>query len=225
MEESRVRVIPNGVDLPAVRWKDDHPHPYSVACVANISQQPLKGLDVLLEAWAQAVKLHPGRLVIYGRGNPTSLVHLARALDIHDSVEFAGRVDDVTSRLLTAEIFVLPSRVEGMSNALLEAMSLGMPCVATAVSGSVDLIQTGRNGLLVEPGDPSSLALAIVKLLRSSAIRAQFGRAARESIERNFTTEMMIMNYLEVLAEVDRPSVLSVPRTNSGVRVSHKQAR
>ncbi len=222
VQESQIRFIPNGVDIPPEQWTDrDHLH--AAGCVANLSQQPLKGLDVLVEAWALVAKDYPtARLVIYGRGSSASLIRLADALGVQDKIDFAGSVRDVGTRLLEAGMFVLPSRVEGMSNALLEAMSLGMPCIATAVSGNVDLIQTGRNGLLVQPGDPNSLALAIVKLLRSPAIRAQFGRAARESIERNFTTEIMISNYQNVLAEFDQRFVRSVPTTNSGVRVTQR---
>jgi len=197
-------MVPNGVDLPTEKWEASTQHRYGAACIANLSQQPLKGLDILIEAWAMVIKARgPVRLVICGRGNPTSLIRLARQHGVSEFIEFAGSVQDVTSILLKADSFVLPSRVEGMSNALLEAMALGMPCVATSVSGSVDLIHEERNGMIVPVENPVALANAILTVLGSQATRVNLGREARRSIETGYTTERMVGRYGAVLAELD----------------------
>jgi len=212
VEDYRIRMIPNGVDVPKEEWKADAHHRYGAVCIANFSQQPLKGLDVLVEAWAIVVaKAHgPVHLVICGRGNATSLIQLAQRHGIRELIEFRGSVHDVTSILLQSDVFVLPSRVEGMSNALLEAMALGMPCVATSVSGSADLIDSGRNGVLVPVENPGALAGAIVDVLSNPAMQVRIGLEARRTIERAYTTEVMARKYKALLEELS-PDV-SKPR-------------
>jgi len=214
VEDSRIRLIPNGVDIPTKKWDAQARHRYGAACVANLSQQPLKGLDILIEAWATVIKTHgPVQLVVCGRGNPASLIRLAQRRGVAEFIDFAGSVQDVTSILLQADTFVLPSRVEGMSNALLEAMALGMPCVATSVSGSVDVIDSGRNGMLVPVEDPTALAEALLTVLGSQVTRADLGREARRCIEAGYTTERMISRYRDVLAELDASSDAVPART------------
>jgi glycosyltransferase involved in cell wall biosynthesis len=204
VQESRIRLIPNGVDVPKEKWDANDPHRYGAVCIANLSQQPLKGLDVLIEAWAIVRKAQgPVQLVVCGRGNATSLIELAHRYGVGELIEFKGSVENVTSILVQADLFVLPSRVEGMSNVLLEAMAVGMPCVATSVSGSVDLIDHGRNGMLVPVEDPMALAKAISAVLSSQATRANLGREARRCIEKSYTTEHMISRYRDVLGELD----------------------
>ena len=104
---------------------------------------------------------------------------LAGALNITGSVEMLGSRSDVPDLMARAEIFVLPSRFEGLPNALLEAMAAGLPCVATRVSGSEDVIIDGESGLLVPPEDPDALAEALVRLLTRPAEALALGRAAR----------------------------------------------
>ena len=202
--DSRIRVIPNGVDLPSVQWDPELQHDVAAVCVANLSQQPLKGLDILVAAWPLVVSARgPARLMICGRGDSTTLRELADRHNVGGLIEFVGDVRDLTSILLRSEVFVLPSRVEGMSNALLEAMALGMPCVATAVSGSVDLIRNGRNGILVPSEDHRALAHALVSTLTSQTVRKTLGREARRTIQHGYTTERMVDQYRGLLGELD----------------------
>ena len=209
VEPTRIRLIPNGVDIPTKTWQAQSAHLYAAVCVANLSQQPLKGLDVLIEAWGMVVRERKSiRLAIGGKGDSTVLVKLASECGVAEYVDFLGPVQDVGSLLQQAEAFVLPSRVEGMSNALLEAMALGMPCVATAVSGSVDLIDHERSGLLVQPANARALADAILYVLGSASLRAKLGQAARRHAQAHYTTDMMLQRYRKVLAElVKEPAV------------------
>jgi glycosyltransferase involved in cell wall biosynthesis len=100
-----------------------------------------------------------------------------RGLD--DVVRFTGSRDDVFEILPAFDVFVLSSRHEGLPIALMEAMASGVACVATRVGGVPELIDDGRNGLLVDPGDPSALAAAIAKLLDDESLRRALATSAR----------------------------------------------
>jgi glycosyltransferase involved in cell wall biosynthesis len=160
-----------------------------------------KGVDVLLHAW-RIVREHlpeseQPRLAIVGMGpRQAQLEQLAATLDIVDSVEFAGLQRDVVAWLSRSDVLVLPSRWEGMPNAVLEAMASGLPCIATRVSGSEDIIQHGANGLLVAPDDPEELAGALLSLLRDPALGLQYGRAARATAEEYYSLGHILDVYL-----------------------------
>src|SRR5262249_56746103 len=101
------------------------------------------------------------QLVIVGDGPlRESLAGQARTLGVEDSVRFEGTVADVRPVLAAMDVFVLPSRAEGMSNALLEAMAAGRPVVATAVGGNTEVVTDGETGLLVPPANPAAIARA-----------------------------------------------------------------
>jgi len=89
--------------------------------------------------------------------------------------------------LQQADLFVLPSRAEGISNALLEAMACGLPVVVSDIPGNVDVIEPGRNGLLFTVDDHGSLASAVTLLLTQRDLRGRLGRAARQTVENRFS--------------------------------------
>src|SRR5207302_207489 len=126
-----------------------------------------KGIDVLIQAWGIVHKQLPqARLIIVGDGPIRhQLKYIANALGVDDSIEFVGQQNNIVAQLQRGSIFVLPSRWEGMPNAVLEAMACGLPCVATRVSGSEDIITHGVNGLLVEPEAYMGMAQALLTLL------------------------------------------------------------
>jgi glycosyltransferase involved in cell wall biosynthesis len=188
-----VMLIPNGVNVR--RFTPVHPdtnvaeQEQVVVCVSRLSYE--KGIDVLLQAWylvhQQAPEAH---LIIVGNGAlREQLERMSQALGIETSVEFAGRQIDIPAQLHRGMLSILPSRVEGMPNALLEAMACGLACVATRVSGSEDIIQHGVNGLLVEPEDYEGMATALLLLLRNTDLVRQFGHAARCTIEQRYAIE------------------------------------
>ncbi|MGZ3678986.1 MAG: glycosyltransferase [Ktedonobacterales bacterium] len=195
------QLIPNGVDIarfvPACRGRHDE-RAQTVVCVSNLRFE--KGIDVLLRAWRSVYDQVPAaRLIIVGDGSlRLQLEHLAQALGVADRVEFAGQQNDVPAQLHRGGVGVLPSRTEGMPNALLEAMACGLPCVATRVSGSEDIIQHGVNGILCEPEDDVGLAEGLLTLLRDLALAQQYGRAARTTIEQHFAMERIIAMYAEL---------------------------
>jgi glycosyltransferase involved in cell wall biosynthesis len=208
--ESRTVLIPNGVEIPEgkviflgeVRY---------VLTVARLSLE--KGIDVLLKAWAKVAALHPTlKLIIAGHGPlESSLKKLCKDLRLVDCVEFIGSIPNVNEQLINADLFVLPSRTEGLSNALLEAMSHGLPCIATNVGGNLDLIvgdkhekiiqgdfMIARNGLLVNPDDVVGLCEAILYLIRNGGERAEIGKWGRLHVEKNYSIDLITDKYIEL---------------------------
>ena len=113
-------------------------------------------------------------------------------LNLTDHFAFAGGVADLRQYLSQADIFVLPSRSEGFSNAIVEAMAASLPVVATNVGGNGEAVQDGISGLLVPSDDPAALSSAINRLLADPAMAAAMGAAGREIVTRRFTTGAMM---------------------------------
>jgi glycosyltransferase involved in cell wall biosynthesis len=185
----RIQVLPSAVDAGAyqetalqVRAHAAHDSEPIVVCVAHLRYE--KGLDILLHAWQTVHAYMPAaRLVLAGHGPlEPQLRSMAMALDVSEHVQFAGMIHDVRSMLAKGDVFVLPSRHEGLPNALLEAMASGLPCIATRVSGSEDVIVDGFSGLLVPPEDPGALASALLALLGDRQRARAMGEAGRQRI-------------------------------------------
>ena len=198
-----VCLIPNGVDTlhfhPVSEQADrDATRDATVVCVAKLRYQ--KGIDILLHAWRFLIEQMPeARLLIVGDGPLLgSLQELARELKIASSVEFVGFCADPATYLQCGRIAVLPSRQEGMPNALLEAMSCGLACVATRVSGSEDLLDQGERGLLVELGGVEGLAGAMLCLLKDTARARRYGQMARRYIDENYTFQSIMHRHLQL---------------------------
>jgi glycosyltransferase involved in cell wall biosynthesis len=200
VESERIAVIPNGVDVNGVTGKKDYRLNGVVTLVFVGRLDPQKGLDVLLPAFQQVRSLRPElcwRLLLIGDGLlRDELKNVARQLNIAEYVEFCGLVRDVDAHLSQADLFVLPSRSEGMSNALLEAMTLGLPCVATRISGNTDLIQDGENGVLVLSENVDSLAQAFMRLVEDEALRSRLGNAARRTVASRYSLDSIADRYI-----------------------------
>jgi glycosyltransferase involved in cell wall biosynthesis len=181
----KISLIPNGISITAVRKGE--PVQDRVIFTGNLYQQPAKGVDILLQAWSVVIKDFPNAsLWIIGDGVNDAYMKYVQELSIAGSVKFMGKIDDVRSCLETAGLFVLPSRREGMSNALMEAMLCGLPCVATDISGSRDLIKNGVNGIIVPPANVAKLAEAIGYMLQHREEAIRMGRKAQETIINEF---------------------------------------
>jgi L-malate glycosyltransferase len=155
-----------------------------VLTVANLRSE--KGYDVLLEAASSALgRGLEATFVSAGRGPLTEQLKQAHGeMGLGDSFRFLGPRDDVLRLMVASDIFVLPSRQEGLPVTLMEATSVGLPIVASAVGEIPKMITDGQDGLLVVPGDPSMLAGAVEKLVRDPALRASMGTASMRLRER-----------------------------------------
>jgi len=183
----RIVALPNAVDTGRFGMRAaprDEAAPLDVLFVGRLARE--KDLPTLLAAWARAFPARGrARLRLVGGGVlEAALRAQAAELGIAADVEFLGHRDDVEALIGTADLGVLPSITEGLSNTLLEFMAGGLPVVASRVSGSEDVVAGGRNGWLVEPGDVAGLtaALEAAAALPRPALAA-LGRNARADIE------------------------------------------
>ncbi len=185
----RILVLPNAVDtsrFPLRSLPRAPGAPFTAVFVGRLV--PEKDLATLLEAWARAFP--PGetidvRLRLVGGGPLEGRLRAqADRLGLAPQVEFLGHRDRVEEVLADADVGVLPSRIEGLSNTLLEFMASGLPALASRVSGSEDFVAPGRNGWLFEVGDVSALAAALreAKTLPPERLAAM-GRQARADVE------------------------------------------
>jgi glycosyltransferase involved in cell wall biosynthesis len=204
LPKERVKKIPNGVDLSSDMWKNDCCSERPVMCMTKINQLPNKGIDVLLEAWSILVHEYskPLKLQIFGRGNPDLFDRMLADFSIKDHVRFSGFSNDVRKNLLGASLFVLPSRREGLSNSLLEAMSIGIPCIATDISGNRDLIRHGKNGLLVLSEDPKSLADGVMYMLDNPDKARSMGEEAKKTVKENYAISTIADKYVQLYLEL-----------------------
>lgn len=162
-----------------------------------------KGHDVLFEAIA---RVPDAVFVLAGEGPERErLEALAARLGIAERVRFLGRREDVPQLLATCDVFALPSLYEGSSLAVLEAMAAGAPIVSSAIGGTDELIEDGRSGLLVPPGDAEALAAALRRVLGDPELRKGLAAKARERVEDGLTREQMAARvsgvYRELLGE------------------------
>ncbi len=174
----KLAYLPNPVRVPVSHERVEYTGPTFV-CVARLVHQ--KGIDTLLEASARAFDVLPTwRLAILGAGPlRQELESMARELGIAGRVDWFGQVDDPFPYLRAAQFFVSTSRFEGSPNALLEAMSCGLPAVVTDASpGPLELVGDEEAGLVVSVDDVDATTAAIRRLATDVALRQSLGRAA-----------------------------------------------
>ena len=205
--EDKIRVLPNAIEPPPPvaeevvrRLRQQWGNGPLLGTVARL--EPQKGLDTLLKAVALLKQRNAEvRCIIVGEGKArTELEAQARTLGIADAVLFVGTRRDIPAVLAALDVFVLPSRFEGLSLALLEAMAAGCPVVATAVSGSVEVVHDGETGLLVPPGDAKALAEAVYRLLTNSELARRVALAGKELVLKHYTIEPIAGRYEEIYA-------------------------
>lgn len=189
------------------------PNPVSVTCYASPETRhrivtvgrlhPQKNQAMLIRAFAGFIKDHPEyTLSIYGEGELESeLKQLAADLGTGDTVRFHGNVENIHQEIADAEMFVLSSDYEGLSNALLEAMMMGIPCISTAVEGSTDVIKNGENGILIPVGDEKALLGAMCSLAEDRELRDRIAREGRKTGE-GFRKEAVVEKWIEVIEKV-----------------------
>lgn len=162
-----------------------------------------KGHEYLVEAMAVVVKENPRAVAgICGAGPlHDELQAQIKRLNLQHNVRLLGQWDEIPELLAASDVFVLPSRWEGLPMALLEGMMAGLPVIATRVEGVDEVVRSGEHGLLVALESPVELAQAIIQLLRSPEDRQRMGRAARERVLSTYTTDRMCEAYLQVIEQ------------------------
>jgi glycosyltransferase involved in cell wall biosynthesis len=205
----KVVTIPNGIEIEKLAAAGGSAALYHSLGLADASPlivtvghiRRVKGFDVLLRAAAEICRVYPkATFLIAGSVQEPDcdrdLRDLARRLNLERNVRFLGKMenDSVWSLLKLCDVFCQPSRSEGMSNALLEAMGCGLPCVATAVGGTPEVLEDGLTGYVVPSEDHHAAANRILDLLGDPERARTMGRQARLVVEERFSAEGMIRN-------------------------------
>lgn len=209
LSAEKVAQIYNGVDathfVPAPR----SPRIETDLVVGTIGRmETVKDPGNLAEAFIGLLTGRPAlngkvRLVMVGDGSLLPEVQSRlQAAGLSESVEFCGKVEDVREQLQRFDLFVLPSRNEGISNTILEAMACGLPVVATDVGGNPELVVDGETGVLVPAGDPVALAGAIGLYVDRPDLRSKHGMAGRRRAEQCFSLEAMVNAYRDLYREL-----------------------
>ena len=191
--DKQIFSIPNLLELPPEAWQ--HREDTEEKLIVSVGRfAPEKGHRYLIEALRLLDQQDtPWRCRFLGDGElEAELRALTARYELSEWVSFPGFCEDVFSVLLTADVFVLPSLHESSPNALIEAMGVGMPCIASDVGGIADLIESGENGIRVPPQNPETLAAAVYWVLTQPDSARALGRNARTTIQRRFdSTESM----------------------------------
>lgn len=200
-----IGVIPNGVDVDQFKpiEKSEQDDKFDILCVSRIT--PRKGIRYLIKALEKFIVEHPYvHLTIIGDGNEkASLENLVRGLGLSHSVTFKGLIphDQLPEEYHKADVFVLPSLNEGMSNTMLEALASGLPIVTTQTGGSDELVRNGVNGLIVKMQDSDDLAEKLLMLIEQDQLRRNMGRLSRE-LALTLSWENVAKQYVELYREV-----------------------
>lgn len=221
----QIDVVRNGIPLPEPIPPSERPDRRRAAreglglpCTGPIlvsvgSLFPVKDHANLLRAAAQLPEVH---VAIAGEGGEESrLRELAAALEIRARVHFLGLRDDVNEVLLAGDVFVLPSRSEGLPLALLEAMAIGLPVVATRVGGVSEVVEDGQSGFLVPPANPSALAAAVRSAFNSPDRCASMAQLAESRVRAEYSIDRMVEQYLALYAALSRGRV--APPAHAGI--------
>lgn len=211
LEPSRVVTLRNGVDLAEIDGAKPLVNADLALGTSEASQvvvtvgnlRPVKGIDVLIRAAAIVCRTLPGTVFVvvgepHGQSYFEQLKKLAGILGVEKNIRFLGLRNDPLAILKVSDLFCLPSRSEGLSNALLEALACSLPCVATDVGGNPELVKDGQNGFLVPTEQPEAAAARIIDLLRDRELAKRMGHCGRQVVEQSFTVEHMVSKLVEL---------------------------
>lgn len=185
----RIDMIPNGIDI--TEFKPDRAREvdgiFRILCVSRIT--PRKGIRFLIEGFELLRKKNEAKMELWiiGEGDELpGLRELVSSLGLHRSVKFFGRVahEKLSVFYGLADVFVLPSLNEGMSNTMLEALASGLPIIATVTGGTEELVSDGENGLYIEKESPADIALKLEVLLSDEELRKKMGEMSRARAEK-----------------------------------------
>lgn len=204
----RFAVIPNSVpphhpprsELTPVRQTE--PDNLRIICVSRLRRR--KGHEYLLAAFEQLYhqNQHLSLLLVGDGEREAALRQHTQSYQSRTHIHFLGDRPDVPTLLDSADIFVLPSLAEGMSNALLEAMAAGLPCVVTDIAVNREVVVADKTGILVPTRDSPGLATAIGKLISNPQLRQQLGQNAREYVQQHHAPAVIAQQWHAVLSGI-----------------------
>jgi len=199
--KEKIITIYNGVDVEKLDFlaKDEAkiflgvPFGIVIGTIANF--YPPKGLDYLIKA-ADLIKDNNIKFVIIGEGEETrKLENLVKEYNLGDKFFLLGAIPEAYKYLKAFDVFVLSSVKEGFPWTILEAMAAEIPIIATEVGAVPEIIQTDKNGLLIEPASPQVIADSIMKLLRDERFRNNIAAEGRKTVKEKFNLKKMVAQY------------------------------
>ncbi|NOZ52950.1 MAG: glycosyltransferase [Gammaproteobacteria bacterium] len=210
----RFNVLYNGVNT--VKFQPRAKHRKTVRTKFNIPQErifivvvasltPIKNHSDLIDSIHIMVNTHqlsPWVLFLGDGQLRDTLEAQINRLHLSEYIQLRGNSDNIPEYLSAADIFVLPSQLEGMSNAILEAMASGLPTVANNVGGNQEIIISGKTGYLCEHGNPGEMAKALIRLCQNKELRKCMGLAAKQRIERTFSIDAMTTAYRQFYHQI-----------------------
>jgi glycosyltransferase involved in cell wall biosynthesis len=213
LSESQISCVTHGVESMNKQWDEERRNRRQeilkgvggssviLGTVARLSD--VKGLDILIRSMPLIINaVRNVKLVIAGEGKEKiSLQSLTKSLDLEKNIMFVPLVNQVDDILSSFDIFVMPSRQEGLGLSVLEALSRGLPVVASDVGGLKSLIRHQQTGLLVPAEDPRALAQAVIELIRNPNKAKAYGSAGRIFVKENFSLQTMIEKTISVYQE------------------------
>jgi glycosyltransferase involved in cell wall biosynthesis len=209
----RIELIHNGVDVTkfrrgispilALRRSLNIPdHAFVIGTVANLREE--KGYPFLLRAFKQLLDRYPQLFLLCVGGGPLldDMKILASEVDVADKTIITGYVENVPDYIGLMNVFVLCSRKEGFPNALIQAMSMEVPVIATAVGGCLEIVDDAKDGFLFTPGDSDGFIEKVCQLIENSELASTVAHRAREKVKSRFTLTRMTEHYMDFFRKV-----------------------
>ncbi len=217
----RIRFIPRGVDLEKFKFSpldtSRHKLEFKIGIVGRIT--PIKGHAFFLQAIARVIKMFPKvKIMIVGdapKDKPEykeNLEVLIRRLDIERFIEFSGSRHDIAKIMSGLDLLVLPSvGQEAFGRVIIEAGASGVPVIATRIGGAVDIIENGKTGILVKPGDIIELVDSIIKVLKDRELAKNLAIEARKKIEKEYSLVRMAEDTIKVYEDtINKKRILMI---------------
>jgi len=198
IDRERALVIRNGIDPTELPFKEHSGPTTNIGIVGNMTRS-VKRTDLFIRAAALVHRHYPDiHWHVLGDGHlRPELEQLAGELGLSGKITFAGRVEDVPGYLSQLQVGVICSDSEGLSNALLEYMFLGVAAVATDAGGNTELVEDGVTGLVIPPGQAAALAAALIRLIEQPSLRQQIAFSARKKAEQSYSWERCLSEHYD----------------------------
>jgi glycosyltransferase involved in cell wall biosynthesis len=195
----KVLVVPNGVDFLRFAKSDRDWSPPRILSVGRVVYQ--KGFDIALQALANLKDIQWAWVIAGDGPQLATLQTMIRENGLQDRVHFSGwlSTDQVKEQYAQANLFLFPSRHEGMPNAVLEAMASGLPVIASRIAGNEELVVDGETGMLVPAEDVEALRASLRELLDQATKREKMGQKARQRVQQFFEWKQVADQYLSIL--------------------------
>lgn len=195
---AKIKVIYNGIEPQKQKAKPFSRKEMTLGAVGTLNHQ--KGIQYLIQALPAVLKEFPQtKLIIVGEGEYKShLENLVKKMKLGKFISFSGFVKDIEEKMAEFDIYVQPSLSESFGLAIVQAMSLGLPVVATNTGGIPEVVTTGKSGILVEVANPKALAGGILELLRDKKRAKEMGELGREEAKIKFNLKEMVGEVEEV---------------------------